>query len=72
MGDSELEFVDTMLRKKPNYWVYRTPDGRGLGDFLVVDKSIAAKFKPGWFIELKDLSSHKTTTSHAGRQLVPD
>jgi hypothetical protein len=62
--------MDRYLSEKPNYWAYRTAQGRGIGDFLIIHRSIAQAPRPGWFIELKVPPGHKTTTSRAGRQLV--
>ncbi|HVU12036.1 MAG TPA: hypothetical protein VHD90_12200, partial [Phototrophicaceae bacterium] len=53
LRDHEAAFVEELLQTKP-YRIYRTPDGAGLGDFVIinwVDKS--ENQAEVWIVELK-------------------
>ena len=39
LSPPEMAFRDGLLDRKPNLMVYRTKDGDGLGDFIIVDPS---------------------------------
>jgi hypothetical protein len=72
MSPYERDFVKEILQHKPNLQIYRTTDGKGLGDFLIVDMSNAKKHT-GYLVELK-MSSGSPQAGHQLRyyEYVPE
>ncbi|MDM8551683.1 hypothetical protein QUF72_16470 [Desulfobacterales bacterium HSG2] len=64
MTDYELEFVETVLKRKPNLQIYRPNQKSYMGDFVVIDCS-DVNSRVGWIIERKMAED----SSHAGTQL---
>lgn len=50
----ERAFALELLRRKSNFWLFRTHQGASCGDFVVVDMSSPDKaLRPVWVVELK-------------------
>ena len=61
MSPHEREFVLAVRTKKPNLHIYRTKDGKGIGDFMIVDPQT----NKGFLVELKQ----KAESAYKGVQL---
>jgi RHS repeat-associated protein len=64
LSPKEQAFADAVRQKHPNLQIYRAPDGKNLGDFIIVDASNPKK-PVAIALELKS----RTNSKQAGTQL---
>ncbi|MEE6263560.1 polymorphic toxin-type HINT domain-containing protein [Plantactinospora sonchi] len=55
LSKAELAFVNDLLKRKPNFQVFRADGKASMGDFLVIDRS-NPRSPVGWAVELKTSS----------------